>query len=87
MLYRITRRDLIRLDSTEGVPGRGYRHVVVNAEDRYGRVISVVTYMAQGKEVDGKPSLRYITLLREAARSHGLPENYIQFLEGVEHAQ
>jgi gamma-glutamylcyclotransferase len=56
---------------------------VVNAEDRYGRVIPVVTYMAQGKEVDGKPSLRYITLLRGAARSHGLAENYIQFLEGV----
>jgi gamma-glutamylcyclotransferase len=56
---------------------------VVNAEDRYGRVIPVVTYMAQGKEVDGKPSLRYITPLREAARSHRLAENYIQFLEGV----
>ena len=30
VLYRITRRDLVRLDLTEGVPGRGYRHV----EDR-----------------------------------------------------
>ena len=87
VLYRITRRDLIRLDSTEGVPGRGYRHVVIEAEDRNGRVIPVITYMAQGKEVDGKPSLRYITLLREGARSHGLPENYIGFLESVEHAQ
>ena len=25
VLYRLTRRDLLRLDSTEGVPGRGYR--------------------------------------------------------------
>jgi hypothetical protein len=25
VLYRITRRGLLRLDSTEGVPGRGYR--------------------------------------------------------------
>jgi gamma-glutamylcyclotransferase len=87
VLYRITRRDLIRLDSTEGVPGRGYRHVEIEAEDRNGRVISAVTYMAQGKEVDGKPSLRYITLLREAARTHGRPETYIRFLEGVDHAQ
>jgi gamma-glutamylcyclotransferase len=87
VLYRITRRDLIRLDSTEGVPGRGYRHVEIEAEDQDGRVIAAVTYMAQGKEVDGKPSLRYITLLREAARSHGLPETYIRFLDGVEHAQ
>ena len=87
MLYRIRRRDLISLDSTEGVPGRGYRHVDLEAEDRNGRVIQAVTYMAQGKEVDGKPSLRYITLLRESARAHGLREPYIRFLEAVEHAQ
>ena len=87
MLYRITRRDLIRLDSTEGVPGRGYRHVVIQAEDRNGQVIPAITYMAQGKEVDGKPSLRYIRLLREAARTHGFPETYIRFLDGVESAQ
>ena len=87
VLYRITKRDLIRLDSTEGVPGRGYRHVAIEAEDRNGRVIPAVTYMAPGKEVDGKPSLRYITLLREGARTHALPEAYIRFLEGVEHAQ
>jgi gamma-glutamylcyclotransferase (GGCT)/AIG2-like uncharacterized protein YtfP len=87
VLYRITRRDLIRLDSTEGVPGRGYRHVEIEAEDRDGRVIPAVTYIAQGKDVDGKPSLRYITLLREGARTHKLPETYIRFLDGVEHVQ
>jgi cation transport regulator ChaC len=86
VLYRITRRDLMRLDMTEGVPGRGYRHVEIEAKDRHGRAIQAVAYIAQGKEIDGKPSLRYITLIREGARAHGLPENYIRFLEGVEHA-
>jgi AIG2 family protein len=81
VIYRITRRDLLRLDSTEGVPGRGYRH------DRDGRVVQVVTCMAQGNEVDGKPSLRYITLLRDGARAHGLPETHIRFLESAEHVQ
>ena len=79
VLYRITRRDLVRLDLTEGVPGRWYRHVEIEAEDRDGRAIQAVTYMAQGKEMDGKPSLRYITLIRDGARAHGLPENYIRF--------
>ena len=87
VLYRITRRDLLRLDSTEGVPGRGYCHVEIEAEDRDGRVIQAVTYMAKGKDVDGSPSLRYIRLLREGARAHGLPEDYIRFLEAIEHAQ
>ena len=83
VLYRITRRDLLRLDSK----GRGYRHIEIAAEDRNGRVVQVVTYMAQGNEVDGKPSLRYITLLRDGARAHGLPETHIRFLESVEHVQ
>jgi gamma-glutamylcyclotransferase len=60
VLYRMTRRDLMRLDSTEGVPGRGYLHVVVEAEDTEGRLVQAVTYIAHGKEVDGRPSLRYI---------------------------
>jgi cation transport regulator ChaC len=71
VLYRITRRDLLRLDSTEGVPGRGYRHFIVEVEGADGRRVRAVTYMAKGKEVDGKPSLRYITLLRDGARAHG----------------
>ncbi len=33
VLYKITRRDLLRLDSTEGVPGRGYRPTLLVAED------------------------------------------------------
>jgi gamma-glutamylcyclotransferase len=87
VLYRISRRELIRLDATEGVPGRGYRHVVVEAEDNDRRLLQAVAYMAQGKEVDGKPSLRYIQLLREGARAHGLPADYIRFLEDVDHAR
>jgi hypothetical protein len=79
--------DLLRLDSTEGVPGRGYRHVEIEAEDRNDRVVQVLTYMAQGNEVDGKPLLRHITLLRDGARAHGLPETHIRFLESVEHVQ
>jgi cation transport regulator ChaC len=84
VLYRITRRELMRLDSTEGVPGHGYQHIVVAAQDVEGRVLEAITYKAEGKKVDGKPSLRYIRLLRDGARAHGLPEDYIRFLESVE---
>jgi gamma-glutamylcyclotransferase len=86
VLYRLTRRELIRLDSTEGVPGRGYRHLLVDAHDTDGRLLQAVAYMAHGQEVDGKPSLRYITLLRDGARAHGLPDDYIRFLDSVEHS-
>ncbi len=83
VLYRITRADLVRLDSTEGVPGRRYRHLWLNVEDNDGDRLEAVTYIADGKETDGNPSLRYITLLREGARAHGLPDQYLRFLENV----
>ena len=87
MLYLITRAAMAHLDSTEGVPGRRYRHLGVEAEDIDGNRISAVTYIADGKEKDGRPSLRYITLLRDGARDHGLPDQYIRFLDAVEHAR
>ena len=87
VLYKLTRRDLVRLDATEGVPGRRYCPLWVEAEDISGNPLKAVTYIAQGNEVDGRPSLRYITLLLDGARAHNLPEHYLQFLEAVEHAQ
>jgi cation transport regulator ChaC len=85
VLYRLTRRELIWLDATEGVPGRNYRHVWLDAMDREGQTVPVVTYMAAGKPEDGRPSLRYITLLREGARAHDLPRAWIAKLDAVAH--
>ena len=81
--YRIARRDLLRLNSTEGVPGGYYRPVWLAAEDTDRRSIRVVAYMALGRESDGNPSLRYITLLREGARAHGLPDRWLEKLDRV----
>lgn len=77
VLYKITRAGLLHLDSTEGVPGRRYRPIWLQAEDINGDPLTAVTYIAQGKETDGNPSLRYLTFLREGARAHGLP--YVVF--------
>jgi cation transport regulator ChaC len=87
VLYRITRRDLMHLDRTEGVPGRGYRHVAVTARDAEDRLVAAIAYMAPGKTADGRPSLRYLTLLREGARAHGLPEHYQRWLDNIEPAR
>lgn len=87
VLYKITRKELLWLDHTEGVPGRRYRHQWVDAEDIEGRTMRAVTYIADGKETDGNPSLRYLTLLREGARAHGLPEHWVAYLESIRHAE
>ncbi len=87
VLYRITRQDLLWLDYTEGVPGSRYRHLWIGTEDAQARVLSVFTYIAEGSAADGNPSLRYLTMIREGARAHGLPEHYIRFLDSVRPAE
>ncbi len=87
VLYRISRRELVRLNASEGIPGWRYRPLWLAAEDIDGNRLTTLTYIADGKEKDGKPSLRYITLLRKGARAHGLPEDWIAFLERVDHAE
>jgi cation transport regulator ChaC len=87
VLYKITRRDLLRLNSTEGIPGRGYRPTWLHAEDMDGNPVTAITYVATGKETDGRPSLRYISLLREGARFHGVPEHWVRVLDSVNHAE
>jgi cation transport regulator ChaC len=87
VLYKITRRDLLRLDATEGVPGRGYLPTWLVAVDKDGNALTAIAYVATGKESDGRPSHRYISLLREGARRHGLPDDWVQFLDSVGHAE
>ena len=63
------------------------RQLGVEAQDIYGHALKAVTYIADGLEVDGQPSLRYLTLRRDGARAHGLPPHWLRVLDGIEHAQ
>lgn len=88
VLYRITRREAVKLDGSEGVPGRRYRPLWLEAKDIGGqRIAPTFTYVAEGKATDGRPSLRYLTLLRDGARAHNLPEYWLRDLEDVHHAE
>lgn len=87
VLWQITRADQVRLDRSEGVPGKRYRHLRLEAETPARERVTAFTYIADGKETDGNPSLRYITLIREGARQHGLPEHYLTILDRVKPAE
>lgn len=84
VLYRLTRQQLLQLDATEG---SHYRHVELDGEDRDGGPLRAIAYIATGHATDGRPSLRYITLLREGARAHGLPDHWLRFLDQIRHAE
>jgi hypothetical protein len=87
VLYKITRRDLVRLGATEGVPWWRYRPVGLDTEDISGTALRAATFIAKCDEDDRKPSLQYLTLLREGARAHNLPDHYIRLLEQIEHVR
>lgn len=87
VLYRMTRRDMVWLHSTEGVPGWRYYPVWLDVEDRDGSSIRAFSLVADGFSEDGTPSLRYITLIREGAIQHDLPVHWIEKLNAVRHAE
>lgn len=87
VLYQISRRDLVRLNASEGIPGRRYQPCEMTVLDDSGNEIMATTYVAEGLEKDGNPSLRYITLLRDGARTQGLPDHWISHLNRIDPAK
>jgi cation transport regulator ChaC len=84
ILYLLTPEDCDRLDKTEGVHRGLYDRmavdVVADAEDR----VAGFTYRSSFATEGRKPSARYIGLLLEGARHHGLPDDYVRTLEALE---
>ena len=87
VLYQITRKQMVWLNLSEGVPGGMYRPTWVSVEDLDGNAVDAMAYVASGHPVDGRPSLRYIRLVREGARAHGLPAPWLELLDSVAHAE
>ena len=82
-LYLLTADDFARLDRTEGVHFELYRRVRVEVVAPNQERITAFAYHSS-VVVDGrKPSPRYMRLLLEGAREHGLPAEWIQFLSGL----
>lgn len=83
VLYLLSLRKFARLDASEG---RQYAYLWTESEDAAGARLPVVTYKVASAAPEGRPSLRYLKLVREAARHRGLPDHYIQFLDNIEAA-
>jgi hypothetical protein len=83
VLYLLPLRKFVRLDASEG---RQYAYLWTEVEDAGGNFVPAVTYKVPTAVPEGQPSLRYLNLLREAARQRGLPDHYVESLEKVTHA-
>ncbi|MCH7710190.1 MAG: gamma-glutamylcyclotransferase [Proteobacteria bacterium] len=81
VLYLLTLPKFVRLDASEG---RNYAYLWTEIEDAAGNLVPAVTFKVPVAAPEGRPSLPYLNLLREAARQRGLPAGYVAFLDGVE---
>jgi len=84
VLYRITSEEGERLDRSEGVHAGYYRRIVVIATAADASSIEAFTYHSAYASLGRKPSPRYMGLLLDGARKHGLPEDYVASLRAFE---
>jgi cation transport regulator ChaC len=79
--YAVTPDDLAHIDLTEGVLIGNYRRVAVRltALDG-GRELDAFTLTSERRDQTLCPSRRYMALLIEGALTHGLPDDYVEWL-------
>ncbi len=81
--YLIDGSDGDRLDHTEGVRGGLYERIPVTLGVDNDR-LDAFTYRSSFSSEGRKPSARYLGLLLEGARRHGLPAEYVRALEALD---
>ncbi len=84
VLYLLAAQECDRLDRTEGVDRGFYRRAPVDVITDDGEHIAAFTYSSIHAATGRKPSARYLGLLLDGARHHGLPDAYVRTLESFE---
>jgi len=81
VLYLLTPTDCERLDRSEGVPAGIYARLAVSVNVGPDAPVDAFTYRSSLTMAGRKASPRYMGLLLDGARRHGLPAEYLRFLE------
>jgi len=83
--YRISTDDAARLDRTEGVDRGYYQRVAITVRRAApASTLDAFTYQSRHGVVGRKPSARYLGIILDGARHHGLPVDWIAHLEAFE---
>ncbi|MFC1966436.1 gamma-glutamylcyclotransferase family protein [Chloroflexota bacterium] len=70
-IYEVSDRDLRRLDRYEGYPDV-YDHLNVTVFNEDGESIQAITYIKTGQVEETKPSLEYLSIIRQGYRDWGI---------------
>ncbi|KAK3850637.1 hypothetical protein Pcinc_042670 [Petrolisthes cinctipes] len=86
IVWEINDDDLDNLDRQEGVSQGIYRVLKVEVETDSRETLTARSYqIANPQHDDRRPSAVYLDVIINGARENGLPEDYIKFLESIEH--
>ena len=84
VLFELEADDLAHIELTEGVLIGNYRRTDVVAEPLGGaEVVTAATLVTDARDAALAPSERYRAMLVDGAREHGLPAEWIGFLESL----
>ena len=87
VLYELDRASALKILATEGVP-LAYLALPLRVTTSDGDELDAFTLTATPGPLrssrDAPPSLRYLTYLREGARIHGLPQEWVDYLDNLE---
>ncbi|XP_063610195.1 gamma-glutamylcyclotransferase-like [Penaeus indicus] len=86
VLWEIANEDMKHLDKQEGVDHGVYKAIEVDVEASDGKMVKARSYqLIRPLEKDRRPSFVYLDVILRGAKENGLPKDYIDFLEGIEH--
>lgn len=80
VLYLLTPDQHAHLDRTEGVPNGLYRRIQVEI-DAGREIMTAQTLISELRDPSRLPSHRYLSLLLDGAREHGLPQDWLRALQ------
>lgn len=84
VLYEVDTDELLHLDSIEGVPDGIYYRQTIYVIDESGKAVKAATYRTTNPKGPFKPTKRYLGLMVNGAKEHGLEADYIKELEAIE---
>lgn len=84
VLYEVSDWELLHLDSIEGAPEGIYYRQTIYVVDESGKAVKAATYRTTNPKGPFKPTKRYVGLMINGAKEHGLDPDYIKELEAIE---
>jgi gamma-glutamylcyclotransferase (GGCT)/AIG2-like uncharacterized protein YtfP len=84
ILYDVNDEELLHLDSIEGVPEGIYYRQTIYVVEESGKALKAATYRTTNPKGSFKPTKRYVGLMINGAKEHGLDSDYIRELEAIE---